>query len=92
LVEVIAKIGVGVRERMSEVHLIIVSLKRVSERETVVLPHISELTGFALEVVLLVNDVSASSVPAYVLILSLVRAVAEHSHSEIVKTIWLGQI
>ncbi len=60
----------------------------MSERETVVSSHISELAGLTLKAVLIVTDVGASAVPAYVLILSVVSAVAEYSHTEIVKTIW----
>jgi hypothetical protein len=60
----------------------------VSERETVVSSHISKLAGLTLKAVLIVTDVGASAVPTYVLILSVVCAVAEYSHTEIVKTIW----
>ena len=77
---------------MSEVYLIIIRQKCMSEWKTVVPSHVSELAGFSFEVVLLVNYISASSVPAYVLILPLICAVAEDSHTEIVKTIWLSQI
>lgn len=77
---------------MSEVHLIIVRHKSMSKRKTEVPSHVSLLSRFSLKIVLVVHDLSASSVPAYVLILALVRAVAEDSHSEIVKTVWFSQI
>jgi len=77
---------------MSEVHLIIVSRKRVSEWETVVAFYIPELTKISFEVVLIVTDVGASAVPAYVFILPVVNAEAQHSHTEIVKTIWFCEI
>jgi len=91
-VEVITKVGVSVGERMSEVHLVIVTRKRVSECETVVALYIPELAVVSFEVVLIVTDVGASAVPAYVLILPVVNAEAQHSHTEIVKTVWFCEI
>ena len=88
LIQVVTKIRVCVREGMSEVHLIIVCLKRMREWQAKVLPQVL----ISVEVILLVNYVSTSPVPSYTMILSLVCAVAQDTHAEIIKTVWFGQV
>jgi len=77
---------------MREIHLVIVAHKRVGEWKSVVPFYIPELAIISFEVVLRVTDVGASTVPAYIIILAVISAEAQHPHTKIVKTIWFCKV
>lgn len=75
---------------MGKVHLVLIELKGVSERECVVVS--GEPNVLLLVVVLEVGDVSPQSVPAAVLLLFGSRRKGQDSHSIIVERVTFGEV
>ena len=75
---------------MSKVHLVLIELKGVSEREGVVVS--GEPNVLLLVVVLEVGDVSPQSVPAAVLLLFGSRRKGQDPHSIIVERVTFGEV
>lgn len=78
--KIFVQVRIRIRETMSEVDLIIVCCKRVREGQGVVVASIILVS----EVILIVFNVGANTVPAKLVLLSLLLGKGEYSHTLVV--------
>lgn len=93
LVHVLTQITVCIWETVSKIHTIVIAVKRVGESKCIVF-FVGETVAVHLvsNVVLVVTNIAANSVPSCLFLLIQILTVGEHSHSLVVETVRFRQI
>jgi hypothetical protein len=92
-VQILAQVGIGVREAMREIHLVVVVVECVRESQSVVfLVWKSVALDVVAYLVLVVADVSSNTMPAHLFRLEVIAAVRKYAHALVVQAVGLGKV